>query len=149
MPTKKKGGCLCGDVRYEVDGDPQVSLSCHCTFCQSFTGSAYSSVAYFEVSQVEFRGNSGEYEHRSDESGRKLTMLFCSRCASTLAVVIEARPGWIGIQIGTLDDPTSLRIARHVWTRSKRPESVIPVDVDEYEFGSADGAQPTRFAGQR
>jgi hypothetical protein len=38
------------------------------------------------------------------------------------------------------------RIERHVWTRSKQPWTVILDDVDVYEKGSADGAEPIRRA---
>ena len=35
------GGCLCGDVRYQVAAAPLRVTICHCTFCQRFTGSAF------------------------------------------------------------------------------------------------------------
>ncbi len=149
MVDEQQGGCLCGDVRYAVNGAPKVCLACHCTFCQRFTSSAYSSVAYFDQNQVHLRTAVSEYVHRSDETGRTMTMQFCARCGVTVAVVAEARPGWVGVQIGTLDEKFGIRIQRHVWTRSKQRGTVIPEDVDEYDKGSADGAAPTRKASRR
>jgi len=146
MTDHVEGGCLCGDVRYRIEGKPIVCLACHCTFCQRITSSAYSSVAYFNESQVEIAGDVKEYEHRSDETGRATVLKFCPRCGVTVAHVAKARPGWIGIEIGTLNDKTGARLQRHVWTRSKQPWTVIPDDVDVFDKGSADGAEPVKRA---
>jgi hypothetical protein len=141
-----QGGCLCGDVRYRVEGKPIVCLACHCTFCQRLTSSAYSSVAYFKDTQVTIAGDIKEYEHRSDETGRATVLKFCPRCGVTVAHVAQARPGWIGVEIGTLHDKSGARLERHVWTRSKQPWTAIPDDVDIYDKGSADGAEPIKRA---
>jgi hypothetical protein len=45
-----------------------------------------------------------------------------------------------------LHDKSGVRVERHVWTRSKQPWTVIPDDVDVYDKGSADGAEPIRRA---
>jgi hypothetical protein len=103
-------------------------------------------VAYFNESQVTMSGDVKEYEHRSDETGRATVLKFCPRCGVTVAHVAQARPGWIGIEIGTLNDKTAFRLQRHVWTRSKQLWTVIPDDVDIYDKGSADGAEPIRKA---
>ena len=33
-----KGGCYCGAIRYESEGEQQGSLQCHCRECQYITG---------------------------------------------------------------------------------------------------------------
>ena len=35
---KLNGHCYCGEIHYEIDGDPQVSLQCHCRECQYISG---------------------------------------------------------------------------------------------------------------
>merc|ERR1712032_1072585 len=37
-----QGGCMCGNVRYTVEGDPVMKALCHCVDCRKITGSTYS-----------------------------------------------------------------------------------------------------------
>ena len=137
MEKVYEGGCVCGAVRYRVRGEPGVTSACHCTFCQCRTGSAFATMAYFDEANVRIvKGQVTEYEHRSDESGRWLRTQFCPRCGTTVTIAVEARPGMKGIALGTLDDPDSLRIERHIWVRSKRPWVSIPADVATFSQGS-------------
>jgi hypothetical protein len=41
LMAKITGGCLCGRVRYSIDGEPPVTGVCHCKDCQRETGSAF------------------------------------------------------------------------------------------------------------
>jgi hypothetical protein len=38
----REGGCRCGQVRFEVQGPPMLTVACHCTGCQHMTASAFS-----------------------------------------------------------------------------------------------------------
>ena len=35
-----EGGCHCGFIKYEGDADPEKAAICHCTDCQTLSGSA-------------------------------------------------------------------------------------------------------------
>ncbi len=35
------GGCACGAIRYEITSFPLLLYSCHCTDCQTISGSAF------------------------------------------------------------------------------------------------------------
>jgi len=144
MDKAWQGGCVCGAVRYKITAKPQFGLVCHCTWCQRRSGSAFSFVAYCNEADVEFNGGKrSTYEHRSDETGRWLRTEFCPICGTGVTHTTELRPGLRGIAAGTLDDPGSLEIVRHIWTRSARAWVEIPRDVDVFEKGSA-GAAPVR-----
>jgi len=133
---------VCGAVRYRIKADPQFGVVCHCTWCQKRSGSAFSFNAYCRDEDIEFNGGARTvYEHRSDETGRWLRTEFCPTCGTPVTHTTEMRPGLRAIAAGTLDDPDSLRIDRHIWTRSARPWVTVPDEVEEYSQGSA-GATP-------
>ena len=143
MGVVREGGCVCGAVRYRIKADPQFGAVCHCTWCQKRSGSAFSFNAYCRDGDIEFNGAPRTvYEHRSDETGRWLRTEFCPTCGTPITHTTEMRPGLRAIAAGTLEDPDSFRIDRHIWTRSARRWVAVPGGVEAYEKGSA-GATPS------
>jgi hypothetical protein len=138
MVEQHEGGCVCGAVRYVVQGDPARVTICHCTWCQRRTGSAFGVEVVFRFDQVTVSGDAlRTYRHTSDESGRWLDQDFCARCGANIGFTLEAVPGVRTIAAGTFDDPswiTSDRFNfRHVFLRSVRPWSTVPDHVERYE----------------
>src|SRR5262245_54441969 len=41
MHMKITGACHCGAIRYEADVDPATAGLCHCTDCQTLSGTAF------------------------------------------------------------------------------------------------------------
>lgn len=131
-----QGGCACGAVRYRVSGHPTVATVCHCTFCQRRLASAFALLVSFPEASVEItQGQTAQFEHRSDESGRRLTMNFCTRCGTTLFHTGELRAGIRTVAGGTFDDPGWFVINRHIWVRSKRDWVCIPDGVAVFQQG--------------
>lgn len=129
-----EGGCVCGAVRYRTEGRPARTSACHCTFCQRRTGSAFGLGAYFKEAQVKIlRGELSAYEHRSDESGRRLRFEFCPRCGTQVTWTVEAMPGIRAIGVGTFDDPKWIKVDRFSWLRSAHPWIVPPPGVEVLE----------------
>lgn len=134
MADTHEGGCLCGAVRYRVEGDPVRSSVCHCTFCQRRTGSAFATAAFFPEERVTLTGDTlSEYEHVSDESQTWLRLGFCHQCGTTVGVTIERLPGARGVFVGTFDDPNWVKIDKHIWTRSAVKWMVFPPGVECHE----------------
>lgn len=134
----REGGCVCGAVRFEAQGEPQRVTICHCNWCQRRTGSAFGVEAVYAEDQVTVRGDTvSEFRHVSDESGRWLDVAFCGRCGSNLGFTLQAVPGIRTLPAGAFDDPSWLspeRYAfRHVYTRSRRDWSDITGKVEIYE----------------
>jgi len=135
----KSGGCICRNVRYNVEGEPKRITICHCLWCQKRTGSAFGVEVVFDVNQISFTGESLQsYRHISDESGRWIDQHFCTKCGSNLGLSLEAVPGIRSMSIGSFDDPSWIEDAgyprRHVFTRSARSWSDIPSDSESYEM---------------
>jgi hypothetical protein len=135
MSVVHEGRCLCGDVRYRTLGDPLRITISHCRFCQRFTGSSYLVEPIFRKEDVVFDGARAKtYEHRSDSSGKRVTLNFCGRCATTLCLDLERFPDIIGLCGGTFDDPNWFDFAegtcRHIFVRSAQRGVVLPAGVD-------------------
>lgn len=138
MPGAHEGGCICGRVRYSVDGEPARVTICHCAWCQRRTGSAFGVEVVLSDSQVTFTGDPPSvYRHISDESGRWLDQRFCPHCATKLGLNLEAIPGWTSIPAGTFDDPSWIardrQSFRDIYVRSARDWAAIPDGVEVYE----------------
>ena len=76
------GKCLCGKVRYEIDGRLGPVVYCHCSMCRRATGSAFATNA--SVRANEFRVVAGSELISEYESSPSNMRAFCSRCGSPL-----------------------------------------------------------------
>ena len=63
---KRQGGCLCGQVRYEIFGDPLAVIICHCVNCQKQSGSTFSFNLIGQSDQISLQGNVSTYEDTND-----------------------------------------------------------------------------------
>lgn len=116
------GGCLCGAIRYEIDGEPLMTGVCHCRNCQKQAGSAFSTLA--GVPRAAFRFTAGEprlYEDADTASGSTVQRWFCSTCGSPLYSAILSQPDLLFLKTGTLDDTSFFRPQFHVWCDTKQP----------------------------
>ena len=74
------GGCLCGEVRFEVTARPKMDAYCYCKMCQRWSGSVLTSWACFEAK--DFRCTKGELKfYTSSEFAERG---FCHKCGSSL-----------------------------------------------------------------
>ena len=111
------GGCFCGAVRFEAAADPLVTRICLCRDCQHLTGGAGSVLAFFATDAVKIEGRTGDYASPA-ASGVVMHREFCPSCGAPLFSRAEARPHLIGIRVGSLDDPSSVRPDSIIWTDS-------------------------------
>jgi hypothetical protein len=100
------GGCLCGAVRYEVNGPMLFGGFCHCIDCRKTTSSHSASMAVAEAS-MSVTGKVSEYT-RPGGSGNPVTRVFCPVCGSGVYSK-GARPGVVMLKAGTLDDPEQFK----------------------------------------
>jgi hypothetical protein len=151
MPTGLEGRCLCAAVRLRATRAPLRTLACHCTFCQRLTGTAFHVESIFAAAAVEFDGAElRTWEHVSDTSGKKVFVQFCPRCGTTVGLAFERWADLRAVSRSCFDDPGTLGIDAHIWTRSAQPGVVLPAGVDCFEQARylADGrpAVPVRHA---
>jgi hypothetical protein len=132
-----QGRCLCGAVSFEIAGPLSPPTACHCGMCRRHAGApgAYTSAP---VSAYRLRGaeNIGWY-HSSHDAERG----FCKRCGSKL-FWREVGGKALDVNMGSLDAPTGLKLAKHIWARHQGDYYEIGHDgVPRYAESSAD-AEP-------
>ena len=114
-----RGSCLCGGIRYEVDGAFGGVVNCHCSMCRKATGAAFRTRA--AIPTAAFRWLTGEDLVSRYNSSPNETRTFCRVCGSSLPTFFSDRPDELGLPLGTLDDDPGIRPSAHVWVDSKAP----------------------------
>ena len=132
----RTGGCLCGAVRYTVDGELREILVCHCHECRRWSGRAWAATAARRA-QLTIDGEEQIRWFPSPESDHAADRGSCSRCGATMFWSV---PGWrqISIAAGTLDDSSALSVAAHIWTDQAAAWEWVPTDVPSYPRGYPD-----------
>jgi hypothetical protein len=118
---KVHGSCHCGAIRFEAEADPEKAGVCHCTDCQSLTGSAFA--LYLQVPRESFRLTAGEPKVyvKTAQSGNRRAQAFCPNCGSRLWAAAEKDSPLYNLRIGTLRERSELRPRTQLWCRSAMP----------------------------
>lgn len=146
MTERHAGGCLCGELRYLVEGAPLRVSACACTNCRRRTGSAFGLGVYFAGDAVRFTAGSPRRVRTSSDAGRWIENEFCPECGTTVSWTLEVFPGLCAIAGGTFDPPTFWYAApeRFVFARSRPDWVLLPDDLETVDgapaYGSPDGA---------
>ncbi|RFB78584.1 GFA family protein [Methylovirgula sp. 4M-Z18] len=112
--TIHHGGCLCGAVRYEAEGELRNVIACHCTQCRKQSGhfAAMTSVPHDRFVITKDDGLSWYSASPLAQRG------FCRICGSNLfwQPTGERR---ISITGGTFDGPLGVSVAMHIFCADK------------------------------
>ena len=92
------GQCHCGLVAYQADIDPDQVSICHCTDCQTLTGSPYRVTVICSGEQIRMTGKSPKVYAKTGDNGRRRFQHFCAECGSPLFTSGEGGPDDWGIR---------------------------------------------------
>ncbi len=127
-----RGSCLCGGVKYQINGMLTQARNCHCSMCRKAQGAAFRSRASANVS--EFEWIQGEHLVTFYESSPGNHRGFCRVCGSPI-VSKFAGTSYYGVALGTLDDDPSARPELHVHVESKATWFMITDDLPQFPVG--------------
>lgn len=130
MSELHTGGCLCGAVKYRVDGPMREVVFCHCGQCRRQTGLYYASTNAAEADLTVEGGDAVTWYTSSDEGRRG----FCRHCGSALFWKYQGSDH-ISIQAGTLDKPTRLKLGYHIFCADKGDFYEINDGLPQYDKG--------------
>jgi hypothetical protein len=113
------GGCLCGRIRYRIDGPFGIVTNCHCSMCRKAQGSAFATNA--SVARKDFQLLQGEEFITEYESSEGKFRCFCRVCGSPAYSYRVADPASLRVRFGTLDGDPGVRAMAHFAVDSKAP----------------------------
>lgn len=117
---KIDGGCHCGNITYEAEIDPENVVICHCTDCQTLSGSAFRIVALSRPGTFTLRTGEPKIYVKIADSGANRQQAFCPECGTPIFSTTEDDgPKIHGIRAGTIRQRAELVPTRQVWSRSQ------------------------------
>lgn len=99
-----KGGCYCGELRYEAEGDPVFKGQCHCRECQYISGGMPNVIIGFPVAGFSYTKGQPKVFARDDIEG-PARREFCSDCGTHILTRPASVSDMVIVKVGTLDDP--------------------------------------------
>jgi hypothetical protein len=120
---KIDGACHCGYITIEAEADPEKTSVCHCTDCQSGTGSAFRVNVPVAGTTLRMTGTPATYLKTTAESGNPRLQAFCPRCGSP---IYSTSPGegpqpFYMVRVGILRQRDQFVPKRQNWFRSALP----------------------------
>lgn len=112
-----KGSCLCGAVRYEIEGVIKRTSNCWCTMCQKQHGAA--SGPYANVASAALRFVQGAGAITAYVSSPSVTRSFCKVCGSNLTWQSDDYRDVIGVALGTFDTPYEGKVTHDLHLENK------------------------------
>jgi len=132
-----RGSCLCGEIRYQIEGELSDFGYCHCRSCRKASGSAFGANA--GVSRARFALSDSKSFLREFESSPSKLRAFCSNCGSPIYAYMKTSPELLRIRLGTLDTPFEKSAKAHTFVRDNAPWHAISGDLPQFqEWASRD-----------
>lgn len=119
-----QGGCLCGAVRYEVDGAPLRTAHCHCESCRRAVGAVVATFACFPAAAFRYiKGAPAVYQ-----SSPGVRRTFCRRCGTSLTYQGDKWANEIHVLVATFDYPENFPTTHQAFAAERIPWFHIGID---------------------
>ena len=117
MSSTHTGSCLCGAVRFEVNGDFERFYLCHCEYCRKDTGSAHAANLFSSTAKLRWISGS-EKVTRFDLPSTRHSRSFCSVCGSALPS-LQMDGALLVVPAGSLNSALAMRPTAHLFVASR------------------------------
>ena len=120
---KVDGACHCGFITIEGEADPDKVAICHCTDCQTSTGTAFRISVPVPGATLKMTGEPTTYLKTTADSGKPRLQAFCPRCGTPIYSTTPGegvQPSYT-VRVGLLRQRDLLPPKRQIWWRSHRP----------------------------
>jgi hypothetical protein len=124
------GRCLCGALRYQIDGPFVDMVHCHCSMCRKHHGAPFATWAVAPLSGFRWVGDTSTLaSYKSSEKGHRE---FCRVCGS-VAPLLDTAIGLAIAPAGNLVDDPGIRPTKHMFVASKAGWYTITDTLPQYE----------------
>ncbi|WP_081960600.1 GFA family protein [Nitrincola sp. A-D6] len=106
-----KGECLCGKVKFEIEGELPNLYQCHCSMCRKATGSSANAATF--VKESNFHWISGQSKISTFQKPTGYRSDFCSVCGSSVPNMLRGTD-FIWIPAGLLNGVVTSQISVHL-----------------------------------
>ena len=135
MAAPYTGGCLCGQVRFEIAAEPIGARQCWCRDCQRIASGSPTVNVLFPVEGVRFGGDITTMQLTAD-SGNTVERGFCPKCGSQLySKTLNAPTMPMRVRAGVLDDPELCPPTSVIWVSSAPSWAVIDKNQPRHTAG--------------
>jgi hypothetical protein len=125
-----EGRCLCGAVRYTVEGPYGGMMNCHCSMCRKHHGSAFAT--FVTAPTAQFKWVSGEVNVATYESSPGGGRAFCKVCGS-IAPAVAPEHGIVFLPAGNLEGELGITPQAHIFAGSKAPWYTITDEIPQHD----------------
>ncbi len=115
---KIDGGCHCGYIAYEAEIDPGEVTICHCTDCQTLSGSAFRTAVPAAREAFRLRSGQPKIYVKTAESGAKRIQAFCPECGTSIYSAATNDAQVFMIRVGSVRQRAELVPKKQYWCRS-------------------------------
>ncbi len=115
---KISGGCHCGAITYEAEIDPNSVAVCHCTDCQTLSGSAFRVVVPAKRERFQLLTGEPKIYVKTAESGKRRVQSFCANCGTPIYSADVSDPQIFSVRMGTVQQRARLPPKSQIWCRS-------------------------------
>lgn len=130
--TNITGGCLCGALRYEAQGEPAFAGYCCCDDCQKASGSGFVPFMGFPAGRLTIEGEVRSHVLKHKD-GREAARNSCAECGSLVFGGIRGKDTSHTIYAGSLDDPSRFNPQIAINTCFKPDWVLLPQGLAQFE----------------
>ena len=113
------GNCHCGAIRYEAEVDPNTVVICHCTDCQTLSGSAFRTVVPTKAGTFRLLAGAPKVYVKTADSGNKREQTFCPDCGTPIySGPVGDGAKVVSLRVGTIRQRNHLIPTDQYWSRS-------------------------------
>ena len=125
---RHKGRCLCGQIRFEFQGEVNWGGHCHCDSCRRNTSSPLTTFIGVNRDRFQFTRDLPSVF----ESSPGVRRHFCSNCGSPVAYDADAYPEEIHFYVAAMENPEDFQPQFHVFTQEKLSWLHIDENLKQY-----------------